>query len=637
MRLRRGWGNGMTTAISSAGPDLLRRFAAVSAAQAEPVAQTTTALAAALSSFSATCTEYHVAVDGLPGRITALESSAGALSGWVTTVAAGFVAADTGGLRAKPVMLRTPEAATRTGFHIRISGPLGISVEARFQVPANTPGRLAARPLAVLGVAFTGVMPFFAPVIAYQGMLALQGWIVAQTQAPWFVDLQRSVGSLLRAAGVTLQGLTFAAQQLSTGRLITPANSLSAVLAALRSVGLEAPLRAALRDTYAAAWTSVGVGLLLTLRQMNRRLSGSLPSRALALPGLLRDVTPILLTVGVSVALLSTLGDGATWADLPPGADLPALLHRAFWIESQANLPPALLQPIAVELETLNVAIAALTASAGHVRPAPLPRSADGRVLETDFDAAFPPDRRMQRPDGTYALAPSVLMGGEQPIISYYRNEQVTLVRLTVDDYVVGMCGLDPQNMAYAPNGLSAVIETAYDGDTLRNAYYTHVRDELLRYLELIPPGSSVHFAGHSMGGGMAMQALSDPAVRAALAARNLTPTSLTTVGAVRPQGAGALPPNLEERHYVDPDDQLAMNVGAGHRDYADVVFVDDGMTTDPVAAHTGYDDADYSTLPADLTQLPFVVDPAQYAVYRLDPIGYQPVESPHEPPPLYP
>ncbi len=640
----------MTTAISSAGPDTLRRYAAVSAAQADPMAHEAAMLAAALSVFSATCTEYRVvAVDGLTARMGMLETRAGALGGWVAAIAAGFVAADSGALAASQPTLRPVQPALfRADLRLRISGPLGITIDARFQVQINAPGRLAAIQLATLGAWFTGTMPFLAPVSAYQGLDVARRWLIEQTQAPWFVDLQRSIGGLLKVAGITLQALTLAAQQLHAGRLVTPANSLRAVFAGLRAVGLEAPLRVALGDVYNAAWSNVGVALLIALQQMNHRLAGSQLFPALALPDLLADYGPLLLVAGGGVVLLSTIGDGANWEGLPNGDGLPALIQRAFWIEGQEHVPPALLHAIAEEVEAFNQALVAITGAAGKERPAPLIRLNDGRVLGVDFDAAFPEEQRILLPDGTYALRPGVLMSGEQRIISYYRGEQVTLVRLNADDYVVGICGLDPNNMAFSPNNLSAVIETGYDSDTLRNAYYHHVREQFLRYLDLIPPGSNVHLAGHSMGAGMALRLLNDPAVMKTLAERNLTPGSLTSVGAVRPEAAaGRVPAGINERHYVDPDDQLALNVGAGHNGYPGVVFIDDGAFTDPTAAHSGYADADYSELPADLDRLPYTVDPAHYAVYRLDPVDsvepqayLKPNPAPvlEEPlPPLYP
>lgn len=631
----------MATGISSAGPEALQRYVAVSAAQAEPMAYEAAMLAAALSAFSATCTEYRVAaVEGLAARMGALETRAGDLGGWVAAVAAGFITADSGSLASRRADVGPPRAAARAGFHMRINGPLGISIDVRFTAQADAPGRLAALPLALIGVWFTGAAPLFAPVIAYQGVAAAQRWLITQLQSPAIVDLRRSVGAMLRVAGVTLQTVTLAAQQLQTGRLISPLNSLRLLRTTLNSFGLDRPLWTISDDAYSAAWAHVGVALLIALRQMNARMSGSIPSRALALPDLLVDFAPLLLIVGGATLALSTLGDGSNWPDLPADDDdWMALFHRSFWIAGQEYLPPELLHAITVEIDTLVQSVMPILASAGHVRTEPLRRDADGRLLEVDFDTAFLEDQRIPLGDGTYALRPGALMSGEQRIISYYRNEQVTLVRLNAEDFVVGICGLDPNNMAYSPNGTSAVVQTAYGADPLRNPYYTYVRDEFFRYIELIPPGSNVHLAGHSMGGGMATRLLSDPAVIAALAARNLTPQSLTTVGAVRPATRpGSLPEGLTERHYVDPDDQLAMNVGAGHTGYSGVSFLDDGDLTDPAAAHSGYAEADYSALPADLGRLPYTVDPAHYAVYRIDPIGMQPPAVPEEaPPPLYP
>jgi hypothetical protein len=636
----------MTTAISSAGPEALRRYAALSAAQADLLAYEAARLGAALDAFRATCTEYRVgAIDGLTGRMAALEIRAGALAGWVAAVAVAFEAADSGGVWGAHTQLRSPQQAPlRAALHVRINGPLGVTIDVRLRAQASLPGRLMALRLALLSASLVGSTPWLAPVVAYRGVQAAVARLMALSESAWFGALQQRVGAVLAVAGVTVNALSLAALQLHSGQLVTPANSLRAVQTVLRATGWEAPLRAALEDTYRAAWTNVGLLLLIALQQANGRLNGSmLPPAALA-PDLLADVGPLLLVAGGGVVLLSVIGDQRNWAALPVGDGLPALIERAFWIESQEHVAPELLHAIAEEAETLNALLAAAGGSAGKVRPEPLLRMPDGRVVGVDFDKAFPEEQRIALPDGTYALRPGALMSGEQRIISYYRGEQVTLVRLNADEFVVGICGLDPQNMAHGPNGLSAVIETAHDGDTLRNAYYTYVREQFSRYLELIPPGSSLHLAGHSMGGGMALRLLNDPEVIAALAERDITPTHLTTVGAVRPVTAGGLPAEVQERHYVDPDDQLAMNVGAGHNSYPGVVFIDNGVFTNPTAAHSGYADADYSALPDGLDRLPYTVDPAHYAVYRLDPPGPTAYLKPNpalaleEPlPPLYP
>jgi hypothetical protein len=636
----------MTTAISSAGPEALRRYAALSAAQTDPLAYEAARLDAALDAFRATCTEYRVsAVDGLTGRMAALETRAGALAGWVAAVALAFEAADSGGVRGAHPQLRSPHhASLRAALHVRISGPLGVTIDVRLRAQAILPGRLKALRLALLGAWFVGSTPWLAPVAAYRGVQAAVARLMAFSESAWFGALQQRVGAVLAVAGVTVNALSLAALQLHSGRLVAPANSLRAVQTVLRATGWEAPLRAALEDTYRAAWANVGLLLLIALQQANGRLNGSmLPPAALA-PDLLADVGPLLLAAGGGVVLLSMVGDQRNWAALPAGDGLPALIERAFWIEGQEHVAPELLHAIAEEAETLNALLAAAGGSAGKVRPEPLLRMPDGRVVGVDFDEAFPEEQRIALPDGTYALRPGALMSGEQRIISYYRGEQVTLVRLNADEFVVGICGLDPQNMAHGPNGLSAVIETAHDRDTVRNAYYQYVREQFYRYLELIPPGSSLHLAGHSMGGGMTLRLLNDPEVIAALAARGITPTQLTTVGAVRPVTAGRLPAEVQERHYVDPDDQLALNVGAGHNGYPGVVFIDNGAFTNPTAAHSGYADADYSALPDGLDRLPYTVDPAHYAVYRLDPPGPtahlkpNPALALEEPlPPLYP
>lgn len=635
----------MTTANSAAAPDALQHYVDVSAALAPAMSHEQALLAAALAQFGATCTEYRVpALDGLVAQINAHEQRASSLAEWVTAVASGFRSADSGGIGAAPSSgLDSRPLVMQTHLRISLRGPQGLHLNLRLQLRAVLPGRLQAIRLIDKLARLDNVAPRLIAGLAVQGIGTARRWLIEQATQPRVVQFGTAALQMLRIAGVTLSSIALGAQQFAAAR---PAQrtqmSLGVVLATIKALGLQAPLQAALHDTQQVLWAGAGLTLLLALQQANQRNDTNPALVTVGGVPMFGDLAVPLLLAAAGIVGLSVVGDKHRWQDLPDGDGLIALITRAFWIESQQFVPPGLLHAIAEQVETLNRTIAATNGSHGHPRPIPLERMPDGRVLNTDLDATFPPEYRIPRDDGTYALQPGVLMSGEQALISYYQGEQITLVRVGADDFVIGICGLDPKNMAHAPNGLSAVIETANDPTTYRNDYYAYIREQFFHYLELIPPGSNIHLTGHSMGAGMTMLLLSDPVVLAALREHDITPLNMTTVGAVRPEGVTEqLPPNLNQQHYVDPDDQLAMNVGAGHANYPGVILIDNGSFTDPVAAHSGYNEADYSALPDDLAHLPFVVDPAYYAVYRLPTVDPPPAPwlaaPPPELPPLYP
>jgi hypothetical protein len=132
------------------------------------------------------------------------------------------------------------------------------------------------------------------------------------------------------------------------------------------------------------------------------------------------------------------------------------------------------------------------------------------------------------------------------------------------------------------------------------------------------------------MGGGMAMMLLNDPEVQAALISGRYTLRSVVLYGAVRPMDVhfNGIPPTepselaptlfegTEVRIYVDPEDGLAMNVGAGHMTsdglpMPNVYFVDDGNLSGATDAHISYWNSEkYANLPEELQTLPFHVDP---------------------------
>jgi pimeloyl-ACP methyl ester carboxylesterase len=227
--------------------------------------------------------------------------------------------------------------------------------------------------------------------------------------------------------------------------------------------------------------------------------------------------------------------------------------------------------------------------------------------------------------------------GGEHSAISSYQDEQLSLFRIGRDEYLFAICGLDLLNMGRSPNSPSAVIRTATEHDPMANPYYRLIRARFLAYLAKIPPGSTINIAGHSMGGGMTMLLLNDPEIQAALVSGGYTLRSVVLYGAVRPQDPrrdGVLPSRpgelsstilagTEVRIYVDREDRLALNVGAGHMSSADrplpyVYLLDNGDLNGATDAHTSYYSPDgYAGLPANLRELPFHIDPRYWEHYR--------------------
>jgi hypothetical protein len=80
-------------------------------------------------------------------------------------------------------------------------------------------------------------------------------------------------------------------------------------------------------------------------------------------------------------------------------------------------------------------------------------------------------------------------------------------------------------------------------------------------------------------------------------------------------------------RIYVDPEDGLAMNVGAGHLTsdglpMPNVYFINDGNLSGATEAHTTYDNPQkYANLPEELQTLPFQAD-MRYWEHARFPLG---------------
>jgi hypothetical protein len=295
--------------------------------------------------------------------------------------------------------------------------------------------------------------------------------------------------------------------------------------------------------------------------------------------------------------------------------------EQQLWDSVFANSDPHTARRIAAQLEA---AYRQLTADLA-IRPPQRP--ADGPPPTAD--TIFPPELRQPLDEQRFVVSPAALQAGTHAPISSFFGEELRLLRLDQQRYLFAVNGLNLQTMQAAPNGLVAVLDTAAGAAALEhNAYYQLIRSRLLANLEQLPPGSELHLSGHSMGGGIVMLLSHDPSVAQALAAREIRLASLTTIGAVRPQGEWGTASALIDGpiiHYVDVDDRLAREVGAGHpADAADVVLFGDSAVNGSIAAHTDYAALDVAQLPPERAWLPWPIDPAFLAILPLGSVERQ-------------
>ena len=396
-------------------------------------------------------------------------------------------------------------------------------------------------------------------------------------------------------------------------------------------------------------WASFRLMILLGSLQLAQRLLGDkwwLATLLLLVPGFGAFVLGIVgdfATPFLGRSILDLIAhSGGTQSD-----DYLNLLSQNFWNLAFRNTDPHLLRILASQIEDLY----------GNLMPNHQKRRPWGDLEYTNPDGTLnvsaqdvfllDKDGNLRgtqagtyRDDGTIELDPSVIQSGPHSLISGNMGEQVTMARVGSDEYAFGVDGLDPENMGNSPNGIVSVIDTAYF-DPNQNKYYQLVKERFGDYLRNVPPGSKLNFVGHSMGAGMLMILLNDPEIQQKIKERGYDVHSVTTYGMVRPtdpnrndvppdtSGSGTTPAIFSEtkvRHYVDPDDKLAMNVGGGHEGRANVKLVDDGEITGPVEAHTTYYRKDYKGEP-----LPFTVDPKWFKLYIRG--GELPLSDPTPPP----
>lgn len=309
----------------------------------------------------------------------------------------------------------------------------------------------------------------------------------------------------------------------------------------------------------------------------------------------------------ISITLLSTASDAAR-----TDAALPVQLEQQLWHSIFANVDQQAARRIAVQLEQHYRQLCRDLAVRAPQRPADEPPATP--------DSIFPPELRHTLDEQHFVVSPAALQAGAQSPISSYLGEELRLLRLNEQEYLVAVNGLNLQTMQAAPNGIVSVLDTAAGETALaQNAYYHHIRATLIAQLDQLPPGSQLHLCGHSMGGGIVMLLSHDPIVSSALADHQLQLASLVTIGAVRPAGDWGLPaaglpgPTV---HYVDFDDRLAREVGAGHEaGQPGVVLFERGAAESAVTAHTSYSDLAAQLLPAEQAWLPWVVDLSLLAV----------------------
>lgn len=400
------------------------------------------------------------------------------------------------------------------------------------------------------------------------------------------------------------------------------------------------------------AWNIIADGIDNNLAVAELIITESGSAWPLYAPQLVALLVPSLLALSLAAGVTIVASDLSRWLYEPVDRldDIASLFHESFWQLMYRPLDEERLLSLTARIDTLNRALCGALGTCSKPRPPehaePLrdPRRGTRDVpLEAMFDRATV---RHQGSDGRLYLAPQALLYGEHSVISYYADEQVRLVRVGEHEYAIGIAGLDPDN-AGGPNNFNSVARTS-KGHTEENEYFSYVKAQFLGQLERLPAGSTLHMAGHSMGGGMIMLVLNDPEVQRRLRSGAYTVASVTTYGAVRPdtRRANGVPPDEPEaltaplyadtivNHYVDSDDALALNVGAGHDPgrFANVHILDDGQISDPKAAHSSYGDPVYSGLPPHAQVLPFTVDPAYHEVFA--PITLVPPLPPDDPPP---
>jgi hypothetical protein len=384
-------------------------------------------------------------------------------------------------------------------------------------------------------------------------------------------------------------------------------------------------------DSYrSVSWNWTAFRLIKMLNLTNRVNALSSTRWPLTLPLLGFVLAVPALFCGTDALRLVVMGDLPRWSTQPINApqDVLRLALQGLWYESMEYLDPQLFVDLSRELDRLNLSTCTelerctLAGRAPDVAERLLDPHTGALAVQTG--EVFPLTGLFNN-QRFYPL-PAESMRGEHSAISYHPGEQVRFERLNAErgDYRISIAGLNPEQPG-APNNFTAVALTA-DGIVEQNHYYAEVRARFLADLERIPPGSVLHLQGHSLGGGMCFLLRNDPLVQDRLRAAGIVVGSLITFGAVRPRGpAGANQTHerddpfasADQRHYVNSDDSLARNVGAGHAGFENVILLENNAVDEPTAAHSAYDQPqNYAALPPALRIMPYMVDPETHTVY---------------------
>lgn len=369
----------------------------------------------------------------------------------------------------------------------------------------------------------------------------------------------------------------------------------------------------------------------LTTKLWSHSLLGKVAAVAFG-TGALIMVGPQLLS-GLIISGAVVVGNGLLFAngvgiaDFKPGMsqqDKLTLIQQRFIELLASDLPYWQKRLIAQDLEYVMRALV------------PIPNDRDQKVPEEqetsktfNFGQMFPDHVGSTQP---YSPNPWELFGGPIPkhveenphrLISNYKGEQVTSVQIGLNEYLFGLNGLDIKNMtAGSPNGPTSVLATAegaaYNQD---NTYYQQVLANFRQSINDMPQGSQINLVGHSMGAGVIMLLMHDPEVKQLLVRNHIHVKSVTTFGMVRPKGASGVNESIPGvgtptiyNHFVNPDDHLALNIGAGHKPDSTTHILpqdvrDHKVVLDaPIAAHSDYHRPDLYK--SGNYQIPFKVDP---------------------------
>lgn len=662
-------------------PDHLRRFAAAVAVEKDHLHAEVSRLSHTLQHFSARCREYDVPqLNGLSDHLFAHCRAIGELVDWVRSTADRIEAADRGALQRISfdhalTLTMTTFAVTQRWFPSHWSGfnigtRLALHTIWTLRRPVRSLTRNAIGLRAATWLMRSWVVQVAPPYHRWWLRLLWADLPVAVAQTYWQVQLAWAVVLPWQPFPVALRiGYYIQTMQQVLARLQSAADTvvtslatvgwlarfvpgifgpMTPLLSPLASFGAPSPAVVAMVYRISSSleaivqegaqlvwqhwqqqtlrWLLPWVSLLPTREQhwhiLNQSLVMSTSTTTVGVPP-----TFLFFLSGAQIGSLIGLVSAPRLSEIVQHpADALAIIESGFWIDAFYYLSHDEIRALVANLERID----AIARSNLPLRP--LTRPAEGPDAEPNGQAAvtvvFPPADTVCDPTKPYQVTPAALQANNHGLISSYLGEEVRAAQVGQGVYAVGINGLSLINMAYSTNGLVSVIETAGGKERIAyNEYYQTVQERILRLIETLPSGSTLHLTGHSMGGGMCILLSNDPQVQAALAQRNIQLASVTTLGAVRPEGEWDDVPSVINgqsvivRHYVDSDDKLALSVGAGHSDarYRDVVYtLENGRIDQPSGVHSDYHNLDYSQLPVAVQTLPFTIDPTQFKLIEV-------------------